>query len=386
MNNKIMGKRIIITEEEKRNILGQYGIVSEQEDGFSSSIPIYHAGMVDWTIRNGRVFYVELERGTLIPTGWSDFNGNLEEFKVDVHINRSGNTGVIPSDEIKVLDVYFEHNVDSITEMYKYFDDDLKPNQQRGFKFLCVYNNQIHICTANVRFDNLEQRGSAEVIMDKRQQVDGKDGIILTPYTYVRANKRGKPRKNGDYIYWLRLYIGKEGFPVKGEPMEYKPIEISLSLDLTDLFEFDTINFSNESEAFAQMDTLVEQINELWEKLNDHNKERLKISISKTPIEGFASIDRSPDDTEIGYYSGCQGKTTNGEYNQCLSEARAAVVRDYLNEKLKDKDIKFKSIGRGGTKQFGGLSYDDEGYDGPDKSAPNRRVRFNLKDETFRQM
>lgn len=374
-----MFKRLIISEQDRNHILTMYGIINEQEE---SKTKLYTLSGFYLSVNNNNLFAGRYNNNVFTPT--SNLNGRLQEFVVEV--DRKNNT-------LNLLNDNFKENVRWTTDNWSELttNQDNKPSQYSNvqFKFIAITpENQRQgagtprLYTGNVLFKSINDADTS-VMMESRKQDFGVDGIKLNPYNYVRVNKRGKPKRNGNYVYWIKLYPGMVGQPFEGKK-EDNSETITLSLDLSDVFVFDKIEFKNETQVYEQMDRLVEEINNLLPTLSDFNKERLSIAINRTPIYGYASIDSDPNSSEIGYYEGCQGKKTNGEYNQCLSEARAKVVADYLNEKFKDNSsINFKYKGMGGTKMFNNVGWPDS--KGPDETAENRRVVFNIKDLQFKQ-
>jgi len=156
------------------------------------------------------------------------------------------------------------------------------------------------------------------------------------------------------------------------------PQVIKLALNLQDVFKFDSIEFEK-PEAEAKINEFAQQIQNGIDKYGDLFRRQMNAKLYRNPILGYASIDRNPSDEEIGKLPECQGKTTNGEYNKCLSEARAKKVADMLNDKFSDDNmINFKYKGMGGTDQLS----DPKGKKWPDynrnETGENRKIILDL--------
>lgn len=161
----------------------------------------------------------------------------------------------------------------------------------------------------------------------------------------------------------------------------YKPDktkELPLSLNLQDVFVYDTLNFVSPTETEEKINNFVNTIKNYSAIYGETFNRQLNARLITDKVLGYASIETSPSDKQVGKLPACSGKATNGEYNKCLSEQRAKKVADLLNTKLEGVNMvagNFKYEGMGGTKKFG------PGY--PETSdetltAPNRRITFNL--------
>jgi len=208
-----------------------------------------------------------------------------------------------------------------------------------------------------------------------------RDGIAKFRETYVRIRRsdRGDAKKLKYAVVFVGF--GLVSNPIKPAPPKNTtpPKNIKLSLSLQDVFKFDEINFKNESEALSQLDNFVKQINDYIAEYGDLFREKMKEKLDIKPILGYASIDRNPSDKEIGKLPGCQGKTTNGEYNKCLSNMRAKKVADYLNSKFKnDEMINFKYKGMGGTDQLSEPKGKKWPKYKPNETGENRKIILDL--------
>ena len=91
--------------------------------------------------------------------------------------------------------------------------------------------------------------------------------------------------------------------------------------------------------------------------------------------EAAASLERNidPDDPEVTVIGHTDGKGTD-DYNQTLSEERAATVRDVLEEEL-EEDLTLTVEGRGAAEPVA----EEGGSDTEEAEARNRRVEFSYR-------
>ena len=142
-----------------------------------------------------------------------------------------------------------------------------------------------------------------------------------------------------------------------GEP-ESKPIDdiasITLNNEGSEPFIYDKLDLTKES---------IKQINKFVEEIKDINKtygistyNKYVDSLKKSPINvlAYASIDGESNAIDHGTYLDCRGygNGTRGQYNLCLSQARADKIAKILNKALPEIG-NFVGIGKGETKNFG---------------------------------
>lgn len=377
--NKILLKEI----NRYREIVGLVPIVEQTSTGAK----IYRLSGWLLAVSNNKLFSGEMPEGTYDFRPTKELGGQLSDFTVNP-INKN------------ILNSSFKNNVNWTAGHWRDLTrvTDSLPMQTSGVDYAFVgitpggddlYASENadevgvpRVYTARVRFEHETEAQTRVVIEKYREEGFLEDG--LTPYNYIRVNRRGKPRKRGKFIYWMELYPAMRGGTSYGKPTEPEKQEpITLSLDLTDVFVFDTTEFSDKESAYKKMDDLANQIEQAMGTLNLSNRIDFANKISNTPILGYASIDRNPEDDDIGKLPACQSEKNNGDYNRCLSNERAKVVADYLNNKFKNnRYINFKYRGMGGTKKFNNIGWPDS--TSPDQTADNRRVVFNTGEITFR--
>jgi outer membrane protein OmpA-like peptidoglycan-associated protein len=110
-------------------------------------------------------------------------------------------------------------------------------------------------------------------------------------------------------------------------------------------------------------DIIDENIVKIWNPIPQYRKEEyLEFLEDKTiVVNAYASIDALSNFPDGGRYAGCSkyglGKGPRVKYNQCLSEARAKAVVEYLKTIANGafKDVNFVAVGKGETNQWSGL-------------------------------
>ena len=308
-----MGKKTIrLTEADIQKIVDK--IILEQNQTTS----YFKLGHTILSIGPGNKLYISDVKDKLV-TPLMNINGNLSEFSVNPK------TG-------KILDSEFENNV-KFTTKYKnvWLMSGLLPAQydDTNYQFIALipqgFKNQglPIIYTANIK---LVKKNDAEDILEEYTETTFEEG--LRPYTYISVNRKGNDSIFGErYIYYLRLWPGKKPgtkYSTDGGGEITKPINLSLNLE--DVFKFDTIDFEN-PEAEGKINKFAQQIKDYIEKYGDLFRRQLNAKLYKNPILGYASIDGDPegDVPKDKGYGPCSGQKRR-DYNQCLSEARAKKV------------------------------------------------------------
>jgi hypothetical protein len=148
---------------------------------------------------------------------------------------------------------------------------------------------------------------------------------------------------------------------------------IKIQFSLVDVFKFDETNFIDEGKSMGQIDAFVDKmktnINQFGKPLTDH------IMKSSPKIVGYASIDANSEQKITGKYAPCKSVATRGEYNKCLSEARAKRIADIINEKLTGTGLSFGFYGAGETTKFG-PGWTAQAPTKVEDTAPNRRFEL----------
>jgi len=162
-----------------------------------------------------------------------------------------------------------------------------------------------------------------------------------------------------------------------------------------DLFKFDETNFKDEVAALKLIDNFVSEFDELKVIYKPKIYDKIISFYSEKPIEvhGYASRDADPSAIITGGYSPCNGfgDGTRGQYNQCLSQARANKIADMLKKRL--PFLNFVGVGHGETDKFNGVGWTPQKTRINNKdTALNRRFQVFLptyelknipKDEVF---
>lgn len=148
---------------------------------------------------------------------------------------------------------------------------------------------------------------------------------------------------------------------------------INLQFSLVDVFKFDETNFIDEEKSMSQINAFVDK---LKLNVNQHGKPLTDHIMKASPkIVGYASIDANPEQKITGKFAACKSRATRGEYNQCLSEARAKRIADIINEKLTGTGLSFGFFGAGETTKFG-PGWTQAAPTKMTDTAPNRRFEL----------
>ena len=107
--------------------------------------------------------------------------------------------------------------------------------------------------------------------------------------------------------------------------------------------------------------------------------------LKKSPINvlAYASIDGESNAIDHGTYLDCRGygNGTRGQYNLCLSQARADKIAKILNKALPEIG-NFVGIGKGETKNFG-PGWTKEKHTTNTETLPNRKFEVILPTVTL---
>jgi hypothetical protein len=148
---------------------------------------------------------------------------------------------------------------------------------------------------------------------------------------------------------------------------------IKVEFSLVDVFKFDETNFIDEGKSMGQIDGFV---NKMKTNANQHGKPLTDHIMKSSPkIVGYASIDANSEQKITGKYAPCKSVATRGEYNKCLSEARAKRIADIINEKLTGTGLSFGFYGAGETTKFG-PGWTAQAPTKVEDTAPNRRFEL----------
>lgn len=367
-----MAKKVIrLTESDIQKIVDK--IITEQNETTS----YFMVGPEIMSIGPGNKLYISNVKDGLV-TPLMNINGNLSEFSVNPKTKSILNKG-------------FKNNMEWLNSRWRYFSTDEKPMERSfdksispdalDYRFIALTPQGFkgeglpRVYTAKIK---LVKKNDVEDILKNYTETTFEEG--LRPDTYISVNRKGNDSIFGErYIYYLKLYPApKPGtkYSTDGGGEITKPINLSLNLE--DVFKFDTIDFEN-SEAEGKINDFAHQIKDYIEKYGDLFRRQLNAKLYRNPILGYASIDGDPegDVPKDKGYGPCSGQKRR-DYNQCLSEARAKKVADILNDSFSDDDmITFRHEGKGETDSFDkGKKWPD--YE-PDETGKNRRVVLKLK-------
>ena len=138
-------------------------------------------------------------------------------------------------------------------------------------------------------------------------------------------------------------------------------IVFDFAVDANKNFEIDQAILTQDAK-----DIIDDKIVRRWNSIPQYRKdEYLEFLDGKTiVVNAYASIDALSNFPDGGRYAGCStyglGKGPRVKYNQCLSEARAKAVVEYLKTIANGafKDVNFEAVGKGETNQWSGLVWD----------------------------
>jgi len=184
------------------------------------------------------------------------------------------------------------------------------------------------------------------------------------------------------------LYLNKFNiiYNSGGEP-ETKPIDDIASITLnnkgTEPFKYDKLDLTKES--IRSIDKFVDYIKDINKTYDISTYNKYVDILKKSPINvlAYASIDGDSNANEQGTYPDCRGygNGTRGQYNLCLSQARADKIAKILNEKLPEIGS-FVGKGMGETKKFG-PAWTKEKPTTNTETLPNRRFEVILPTVTL---
>lgn len=332
-------KKIIITENQAKKIVDF--IINEQTP-VSGENP-YRLCILN-LVEKGGIFYVvnpEINELEELP--------KLSELTATVRGNkRNGFTIAIqPDSDFEYAKALGEYLVDSQCRSRaekpgtQYLDivvfDDIKYNKPI-WAFLTYNNNQIPLLNA-----------------DSLQLLPEKDGIMI---------QVGKTRTDS---LGFGIIPALQASPVVNEPekdpVPTPPEEVTLSLDLTSPFKFDSVEFSNQ-DAQTKFDQFISDVIKTYK------------GFKVGPIEVIASASIDADSNQ---------KLKNGsirkDYNLNLSQQRADHIANILTQKT---GIQFVGQGIGETDKFApGKKYPE--VKNTEETAPNRRLMIKMPPITYKK-
>ena len=340
-----MGKKIIkLTESELYNIVKR--VLQEQEEKDSS---FYRIDGEAFKIVNGQLYHAKVNYETADVKLVSNFNGNINDFKVIPDLNTGG--GTVVGDE-------FKKNVALATKNWP----DLIRSNNSSLQYKSIpFPVYMIIPKPNNPLDKLKLKGNEDRIgtpsvfsisigqYDKRLAdlyKKSTDGTISFD-TYI---------KSGPYIYLLKTspsdYITKHLRFGKDEP-----IEDTVELNIESPFKFNEVNLTDEAK--KEFDNFIQSV-----------KSNYVDATGDVEVTCSASIDGDPE-----------GKVASGKtrkvYDMELSKKRAQTIVSTLKNNLPEIKLNFIPNGIGQTDQFATNKKWPKVKDS-NQTAPNRRLIIKL--------
>ena len=212
---------------------------------------------------------------------------------------------------------------------------------------------------------NAARAGDSLLKLSKDKIIWGKTAVRYNRnFYFVCANSLG-----------TQMSLGPETPTTTTKP-KFKEIPFSL----TDSFIFDKIDFVDEIKTNGEINNFIQSIL----STNAESPEfKQHVINSKPVVYGYASRDDDPTATITGGFIPCQKQPTRGDYNLCLSEARAKKVADTINAGLKETGMDvFTYKGMGETDKFApGMKWPE--VKDNSKTAPNRRIETKIPTFTY---
>ena len=317
------------------------------------------------TIQNGRLYGAGYNDSTGRMDAVVNLNGLIDDFKVKVSKTGEKYNNGLPKYSGIILNQNFADNNQSLkyggvgeTKDEEGFwgmpggylnqlDSYFKPGQTRTqFSFF-------GITPEGQPNAGLPRTYTADIVvlplieMDALKKTETTEKDVISPSTYQRLGKFGK-KKN--YGVTIRLYPAPNPAEIYQGFVDIKiPKKIKFAIKVTDPFEFDKTVFYPETK--QTLDNFVSEINQHLN--NESYGQQFREFLSQNPINVFAyaSIDADSKEISQGRLPSCQDPTqTKEEYNLCLSNARANVVKDYLESNI--EGINVVAEGKGETDKF----------------------------------
>jgi hypothetical protein len=179
---------------------------------------------------------------------------------------------------------------------------------------------------------------------------------------------------------------------VKPSPVEPTPptpeIAFDFVIEMDKNFEYDSATLTEKAKT-AINNQINKKFNSIGPKYQTDYLNFIKDEV--IPVFAYASIDDDPNEKDGGTFTGSgldgtscsvygKGKGPRYKYNQCLSEARAMAVVDYLKTEFNGmfKYIKFNPIGKGETCDSGKCWTPKNPVSNPDATYKDRRFSVNF--------
>lgn len=378
-----MGKRVIrLTEADIEKIVKK--VIKEQSRNYLVNRPgggtfkvegdtLYFTGDIQitktsefykiWEVGANPTYKVDVQNRKVSPTGLLNlqsqlFNGNRQSRTM----KDMESSNMLPSNR------EFVNPVSDTGNIYYYY---LTENGEIGAQCSTVIKVNNKTLTDRAELMNLKT-----VSDDGNLPVESNDNTVTFGETYINV------AKNTNLLVAVSFGPGTiKSTPVE-EPEEPKVATETIKLDLVDVFKFDSIDM-NEPSGYQEI------LNKFKEDLSYAVKflRGLKGFLEKQNlvVHGYASRDKDPKEQVQGGFPGCRGygDGSRGQYNLCLSEARAKKVAEDLKKIFNSLGINvtIKSEGHGETDKFG-PAWSKEKPTQPKDTQANRRITFNIPEYT----
>jgi hypothetical protein len=268
--------------------------------------------------------------------------------------------------------MFFEKNPRYLLEIEKgMVDVTIKTNRQNGGRFILSFMGKPDRATAKESVVAGSEYPLGTYFKNNKLPMKVNNDV------YANLQSGGLTLELQKFVYDSNpnMAMGKKIVPNIITTTGKTPSETTIKVEfsLVDVFKFDETNFIDEGKSMGQIDGFVNKmktnVNQFGKPLTDH------IMKSSPKIVGYASIDANSEQKITGKYTPCKSVATRGEYNKCLSEARAKRIADIINEKLTGTGLSFGFYGAGETTKFG-PGWTAQAPTKVEDTAPNRRFEL----------
>tara|TARA_R100000315_G_scaffold58608_1_gene33805 strand:+ start:7698 stop:9071 length:1374 start_codon:yes stop_codon:yes gene_type:complete len=174
-----------------------------------------------------------------------------------------------------------------------------------------------------------------------------------------------------------RLLGGGTPPPTPPPPKE-KTVSLELTLDISDPFIFDKTELTDVGN--INFRKFVSEWNKNKETYGPQWGEYIEFLKKNSPIilNGYASRDNDPNVSITGKFSGCKDEDgiLRGDYNRCLSQARADKMVKLLSDEIPELKGLLKGVGNGETTLFADAGWTNTSSPTHEETAPNRRFQI----------
>jgi hypothetical protein len=268
--------------------------------------------------------------------------------------------------------MFFEKNPRYLLEIEKgMVDVTIKTNRQNGGRFILGFTGKPDRATSKESVAAGSEYPLGTYFKYNRLPMKVNNDV----YAYLQSGGLTLELQKFVYNSNPNMAMGKKIVPNITTTTGNTPSETTIKVEfsLVDVFKFDETNFIDEGKSMGQID---EFVNKMKTNANQHGKPLTDHIMKSSPkIVGYASIDANSEQKITGKYAPCKSVSTRGEYNKCLSEARAKRIADIINEKLTGTGLSFGFYGAGETTKFG-PGWTAQVPTKTEQTAPNRRFEL----------